>query len=74
TEMTAEGDHVQKVALEGTRVKDIKLKRELEAAEIINTLLCMGQERTERELIRLRAWTYNFYEEVVQARVIGVRP
>nr|GEU47489.1 reverse transcriptase domain-containing protein [Tanacetum cinerariifolium] len=45
TEMTAEGDHVQKVALEGTRVKDIKLKRELEAAEISNTLCFVVQAR-----------------------------
>nr|GFA81755.1 hypothetical protein [Tanacetum cinerariifolium] len=64
TEMTAEGDHVQRVAREGTRVENIKLKRELEAAEISNTLLRMGRERTQREIYRLRAWTYEFYEEM----------
>nr|GEV24564.1 hypothetical protein [Tanacetum cinerariifolium] len=65
TEMTAEGDHVQRVAREGTRVENIKLKRELEAAEIRNTLLRTGQERTDRELYRVGAWTYDFYEEMV---------
>ncbi|GKC43828.1 hypothetical protein Tco_1061550 [Tanacetum coccineum] len=49
TEMNDECDHVQRVAQEGTHVENIKLKRELEAAEISNTLLRMGQERTERE-------------------------
>nr|GEX42149.1 hypothetical protein [Tanacetum cinerariifolium] len=73
-EMTVEGDHVQRVTREGTRVENIKLKRELEAAEIRNTLLRMSQERTDIELYRLRAWIYDFYEEMVQARVFGVRP
>ncbi|GKD40071.1 hypothetical protein Tco_1260278 [Tanacetum coccineum] len=41
TEMTAEGDHVQRVAREGTRVE---------------------------------ACTYDFYKEMVQAGVVGVRP
>nr|GEU87089.1 hypothetical protein [Tanacetum cinerariifolium] len=54
-------------------VENIKL-RELKTDEISNTLLRMGQERTERELYRLRAWTYDFYEEMVQAGVVGVRP
>ncbi|GKE40672.1 hypothetical protein Tco_1464077, partial [Tanacetum coccineum] len=71
TEMTDEGDHVQRVAREGTHLGNLKLKRELEAVEISNTLLRMGQERTEREIYRLRAKTYDFYEETVQAGVIG---
>nr|GEV55291.1 hypothetical protein [Tanacetum cinerariifolium] len=54
-------------------VENIKL-RELKEDEISNTLLRMGQERTERELYHLRAWTYDFYEEMVQAGVVGVRP
>ncbi|GJU24556.1 hypothetical protein Tco_1163177 [Tanacetum coccineum] len=37
------GWHVQRVAQEGTHVKNIKLKRELEAAKISNTLLQMVQ-------------------------------
>ncbi|GKA99961.1 hypothetical protein Tco_0827955 [Tanacetum coccineum] len=69
-----EASEMEKVAREGTRVENIKLKRELEASEISNTLLHMGQERTERELIRLRAWTYEFYEEIVHVGVVGVRP
>ncbi|GKG52889.1 hypothetical protein Tco_0550001, partial [Tanacetum coccineum] len=32
TEMTTEGDHVQRVAREEARVENIRLKRELEAA------------------------------------------
>nr|GFA07386.1 hypothetical protein [Tanacetum cinerariifolium] len=34
----------------------------------------MGQERTKRELYCLGAWTYDFYEEMVQTEVVGVRP
>ncbi|GKC47849.1 hypothetical protein Tco_1065571 [Tanacetum coccineum] len=73
-EMTAEGDHVQRVVREGTRVENIKLKRELEAVGISNTLLYMGQEQTDRELYRLKAWTYDFYDEMVQAGFVGVKP
>ncbi|GKC71823.1 putative reverse transcriptase domain-containing protein [Tanacetum coccineum] len=74
TKMTIEGGHVQRVAREGTRVENVKLKRELEAAEISNTLLRIGLERTERELYRLRAWTYDFNKEMVQTGVVVVRP
>ncbi|GKB63201.1 hypothetical protein Tco_0919387, partial [Tanacetum coccineum] len=59
TEMTVVGDHVQRVAREGTRMENIKLKRELEAAEISNTLLRIGRERIERDLYCLRVWTYD---------------
>ncbi|GKA25423.1 putative reverse transcriptase domain-containing protein [Tanacetum coccineum] len=74
TQMTVEGGHVQRVTREGTRVESVKLKRELEAAEISNTLLCLGRERTERDIYHLRAWTYDFNKEMVQAGVIVVRP
>ncbi|GKC08753.1 hypothetical protein Tco_1000363 [Tanacetum coccineum] len=57
TEMTAEGDHVQRVTREGTRVEYIKLKRE-----------------REREIERELVCTYDFYKEMVQAGVVGVRP
>ncbi|GKE25484.1 hypothetical protein Tco_1440868 [Tanacetum coccineum] len=74
TEMTTKGDHVQRVVREEARVENIRLKRELEAAEISNTLIRMRRERAERELYHLRAWTYDFYEEMVQAVFVGERP
>ncbi|GJW87315.1 hypothetical protein Tco_0162655 [Tanacetum coccineum] len=72
--MNVEGGHVQRVAREGTHVESVKLKRELEAAEISNTLLHMGREQTERELYRLRDWTYDFNKEMVQAGVVIKSP
>ncbi|GJX48207.1 hypothetical protein Tco_0273397 [Tanacetum coccineum] len=63
-----------RAAQETTRVENIKLRRELEEAQINNTLMSMGRDQAERELFRLGAWPYGYHEEAVVARAIGVRP
>ncbi|GKD67545.1 hypothetical protein Tco_1321635, partial [Tanacetum coccineum] len=42
--------HVPRAIREATRVKNIRLRRELEDAEISNTLLYMGLRQTQRGL------------------------
>nr|GEZ11678.1 hypothetical protein [Tanacetum cinerariifolium] len=57
-----------------TSTENIRLRRELEDVEIRNTLMRMGRERVERELYRLGALPYYWYERIVQARDDRARP
>ncbi|GJV20210.1 putative reverse transcriptase domain-containing protein [Tanacetum coccineum] len=66
--------HVPRAIREATRMENIRLRRELEDAEIRITLMRMGKEQAERELHYLEALPYGIYEEAVQARAIDVRP
>nr|GEX61501.1 hypothetical protein [Tanacetum cinerariifolium] len=65
---------IEGAAREEARVEKIRLKRELEASEISNTLIRMRRKRDESELYRLRPWSYDFYDEMVQAGFVGERP
>ncbi|GKE72252.1 hypothetical protein Tco_1534293 [Tanacetum coccineum] len=63
-----------RAAQETARIENIRLRRELEEAQISNTLMHMGRDGAEREIFRLGAWPYGYHEEAVVARVVGVRP
>nr|GFD24109.1 hypothetical protein [Tanacetum cinerariifolium] len=48
------------------RVENIRLRRELEEAQMSNTLLRMGLRRTHRDLSEMTEWAYNFYVEMLR--------
>nr|GEW47059.1 putative reverse transcriptase domain-containing protein [Tanacetum cinerariifolium] len=62
------------VAQEIARVENIRLRRELEEAQMSNTLLCMGLRRTQRDLRKITNWAYGFYEGMLRIGAIGDRP
>ncbi|GJY56916.1 putative reverse transcriptase domain-containing protein, partial [Tanacetum coccineum] len=73
-EMDISGDRAQRVAREATHVENIRLKRELEGAEIRNTLLCLGLRRTQRDLREMTDWAHGFYEAMLRIGAVGDRP
>ncbi|GJS89524.1 putative reverse transcriptase domain-containing protein [Tanacetum coccineum] len=68
------GFRALRAAQETACVENIRLRRELEEAQISNTLMSMGRDGAEKEIFRLGAWLYGYHEEAVVARVVGVRP
>ncbi|GKB36793.1 hypothetical protein Tco_0881735 [Tanacetum coccineum] len=61
--MDIAGFHALRAAQETAHVENIRLRRELEEAQISNTLMCMGQDRAERELFRLGMDLMGYHEE-----------
>nr|GEW30645.1 putative reverse transcriptase domain-containing protein [Tanacetum cinerariifolium] len=59
---------------ETTCVENIRLRRELEEAQMSNALLRMGLRRTQRDLHEMTGWAYDFYIRMLRIRAVGVRP
>nr|GEW98328.1 hypothetical protein [Tanacetum cinerariifolium] len=56
-----------------TCVENIRLRRELEEAQMSNALLRMGLRRTQRDLHEMTEWAYDFYIRMLRIRAVGVR-
>ncbi|GJR08642.1 putative reverse transcriptase domain-containing protein [Tanacetum coccineum] len=68
------GFQALRVAQEIARVENIRLRKELEEAQISNTLMSMSRDRAKRDLFHLGVGPYRYHEEAVVARVVGVKP
>ncbi|GJZ55670.1 hypothetical protein Tco_0610863 [Tanacetum coccineum] len=55
-------------------VENIRLRIELEEAQISNTLLCMGLRQTQRDLHEISYWAYGFYEGMLRIGAVRDRP
>ncbi|GKF71266.1 hypothetical protein Tco_0207380, partial [Tanacetum coccineum] len=61
-------------AQETARVENTRLRRELEEAQMSNTLLRMGLRRTQKVLRKMSYWAYGFYEGMLRIGAVGDRP
>nr|GEW43447.1 hypothetical protein [Tanacetum cinerariifolium] len=66
-------ENAMSTAQEIARVENIKLRRELEEAQMSNSLLCMGIRRTRRDLYEMTEWAYDFYVGMLRIGAVGVR-
>nr|GEU32198.1 hypothetical protein [Tanacetum cinerariifolium] len=60
-------------AQETVRIENIRLRRELQEAQMSNTLLRIGLRRTQRDLREMTYWAYGFYEEMLRIGAVGDR-